>query len=222
MNVILTYDHPHRKTQDILFMVAAHGLKVKVISIAWKERKRWIPIVKHRPDAMINIPLYEICDNLGIEYKYSEDLFKDLSDVSPKNVFIAGSGILNKKITDKFDIINVHPAYLPYNRGLDALKWAVFNGTPLGVTAHYINEDIDSGKLIRQEFVNICYEDSFYCFADRVYWKEIKMLLEMIKENPSVEKYEDIIDRGLSVNRRMPHNLEIKMLQRFENIRKTL
>jgi hypothetical protein len=44
---IITYDRPHRKTQDL--MLRLMGRKVIVITIPFKERKRHEPLYQHRP-----------------------------------------------------------------------------------------------------------------------------------------------------------------------------
>ena len=41
-------------------------------------------------------------------------------------MLIGGAGILPKKLVNSMKIINSHPAYLPYVRGLDSLKWAIY------------------------------------------------------------------------------------------------
>lgn len=50
-------------------------------------------------------------------------------------------------------IINLHPAYLPYNRGANPNIWSIVDGTPAGVTLHYIDEGIDTGDIIAQSQV---------------------------------------------------------------------
>jgi len=51
--------------------------------------------------------------------------------------------------------INLHPAYLPYNRGAYPNVWSIVDGTPAGVTLHYIDEGIDSGDIIAQKEVEV-------------------------------------------------------------------
>lgn len=46
--------------------------------------------------------------------------------------------------------INVHPGYLPYNRGPNPNLWAILDGTPRGVTVHYIDRGVDTGDIIAQ------------------------------------------------------------------------
>lgn len=46
--------------------------------------------------------------------------------------------------------VNVHRSYLPYNRGLDPLQWAVIDGTPAGVSVHVMTDRIDAGPIVAQ------------------------------------------------------------------------
>lgn len=46
--------------------------------------------------------------------------------------------------------INLHPAYLPWNRGWYTNVWPILDGTPAGVTIHYIDPGVDTGDIIAQ------------------------------------------------------------------------
>lgn len=49
--------------------------------------------------------------------------------------------------------VNVHPAFLPYNRGAYPNVWSIVEGTPAGVTIHYMDEGVDTGDIIAQRQV---------------------------------------------------------------------
>jgi methionyl-tRNA formyltransferase len=49
--------------------------------------------------------------------------------------------------------VNLHPAYLPYNRGAYPNVWSIVDGTPAGVTLHYVDEGIDTGNIVAQRTV---------------------------------------------------------------------
>ena len=49
--------------------------------------------------------------------------------------------------------MNLHPALLPYNRGAYPNVWSIVDGTPAGVTLHYIDEGVDTGDIIAQRKV---------------------------------------------------------------------
>jgi len=52
-------------------------------------------------------------------------------------------------------VINLHPSYLPYNRGAYPNVWSILEGTPAGVTIHYIDAGVDTGDIISQRCVPV-------------------------------------------------------------------
>ena len=51
---------------------------------------------------------------------------------------------------------NLHASLLPDYRGAAPINWAIINGeSKTGVTTFFINEDIDTGAVIKQESINI-------------------------------------------------------------------
>lgn len=65
--------------------------------------------------------------------------------------------ILKREILSIFPqgVVNLHPAYLPYNRGQYPNVWSIIEGTLSGVTLHYIDEGIDTGEIIAQKEVAV-------------------------------------------------------------------
>ncbi len=51
--------------------------------------------------------------------------------------------------------INLHPALLPYNRGAHPNVWSIIEGTPAGVTLHYIDAGVDTGDIIAQREIEV-------------------------------------------------------------------
>jgi methionyl-tRNA formyltransferase len=51
--------------------------------------------------------------------------------------------------------VNIHPALLPYNRGAFPNVWSIVEGTPAGVTLHYIDSGIDTGNIIAQREIPV-------------------------------------------------------------------
>jgi hypothetical protein len=47
-------------------------------------------------------------------------------------------------------VLNLHPSYLPYNRGWHTPTWALLDGTPAGATLHYMDEALDTGDIVCQ------------------------------------------------------------------------
>ena len=83
--------------------------------------------------------------------------------------------ILSKKFLKdwKNKIINIHPSYLPNNKGLNAQKQALDEKADFtGCTVHFVNKEIDNGKIILQEKVKIMHNDSVQTLSDRILEKE--------------------------------------------------
>jgi methionyl-tRNA formyltransferase len=74
--------------------------------------------------------------------------------------------------------LNLHPAYLPYNRGMYPNVWSIVDGTPAGVTLHYIDEGVDTGDIIRQKEVSVSCTDT----GESLYHKLEAAGLQLLKE----------------------------------------
>jgi methionyl-tRNA formyltransferase len=47
--------------------------------------------------------------------------------------------------------VNLHPAYLPANRGWHTPTWALLDDTPIGATLHYMASEVDAGPVVHQQ-----------------------------------------------------------------------
>ncbi len=67
---------------------------------------------------------------------------------------IWGYKIFKKDFLSKFKKnLNLHPSFLPYNKGRDPYYFSIINQTPIGITIHEMDEKIDNGKYyIREKF----------------------------------------------------------------------
>lgn len=224
MIAIITYDTSHRKTQDLVTKLILNGYnELHLVVIPYLERKKLFPIFKHRPSNAVNISIEKLSERLNIQFSRVEvnDLYSFFSNKSFNHIIIGGAGILPEKLVTNFKIINGHPGYLPNVRGLDALKWAIFYGQPIGVTTHYISDKPDEGKLIERRIIPVFFEDSFYSVAERVYETEIEMLVNTINIiDNNLASFETLSDDRYKANKRMSHHNEMIMITKFEELRK--
>jgi methionyl-tRNA formyltransferase len=70
--------------------------------------------------------------------------------------------ILRNNFLDLFPagVINLHSSYLPFNRGAHPNIWSIIDKTPAGATLHYIDEGVDTGRIIAQKQVAVMPEDT--------------------------------------------------------------
>jgi methionyl-tRNA formyltransferase len=81
----------------------------------------------------------------------------DVSDAPPG--FVVSHGyryILPPAFLTAFprSAINCHISYLPWNRGADPNLWSWLEGTPRGVTVHYMDPGVDTGDVIARRAVD--------------------------------------------------------------------
>lgn len=218
---IITYNHPHRKTQDLIWRLLSLGCQIELFLLPWEQRQVCTSIYPHRPNKHLNIPVKTLCKNLRITYHNTtyENLAGELEGTFCDKIIIGGAGVLPKEIC-RFNIINSHPGYLPMARGLDALKWSIFKGYPIGVTTHLIGEEADTGVLIERRIVPVYFNDTFHSVAQRVYDTEIEMMCDALTKEPEglILKAEE----NYPLNRRMNHYDELRMMERFNSMIKKL
>ena len=81
-------------------------------------------------------------------------------------------------------LINVHPSLLPKYKGLHAVEQALESGDKVtGCTVHYVNEELDGGKVILQSEVPILPEDDVKSLTKAIQRKEYAILPIVINEH---------------------------------------
>ncbi len=80
--------------------------------------------------------------------------------------------------TARRPVLNLHIAYLPWNRGAHPLFWAAYDGTPAGVTIHEIDSGIDTGPICIQRKVEFDYQTETFSSAYRKLIEDIEALFE--------------------------------------------
>tara|TARA_R100000781_G_scaffold9973_3_gene9667 strand:- start:412 stop:945 length:534 start_codon:yes stop_codon:yes gene_type:complete len=79
-------------------------------------------------------------------------------------------------------IINVHPSLLPKYKGLNAVEQALESGDKeTGCTVHFVNEELDGGKIILQGKVPIEPDDTVKSLTRRIQLKEYEILPQAIE-----------------------------------------
>ena len=212
---VLTYTVKHRKTFDVLSLLKANGYEdVVVYAIPFHYQKKKFPIYQHRPEMNYVIPeIKDFCTNLG--FKCETGQLADFSIESDRIILVAGAGILPEDFVKNHIIINSHPGYIPNCRGLDAFKWAIIEGQPIGVTTHLIGDYVDAGEVIERRIIPIYFSDTFHALAARLYENEVSMLVE------AVELYDDsslemIYPGEYEVHKRMPADIESTILAKID------
>lgn len=216
---VLTYQTEHRKTIDTLCRLKINGYtNVCVYAKPFHYKKRYMPQIPHRPiidenDSIYTIGYKTIIQNLGYELCKIND-YEEIKEKDSTIFLICGAGIIPVEIVQKYYMINAHPGCLPMVRGLDALKWAIMENEPVGVTTHVLGEYVDAGYIIDRRIVPVYENDTFHMVAFRQYEMEIDMLVQALGKIDQFLLFTD--GEAYPVHKRMSHEIEKELYSVFE------
>lgn len=79
-------------------------------------------------------------------------------------------------------IINIHPAYLPEFPGAHGIEDAWQAGvSESGVTIHWVDSGVDTGKIIQQVRVPRLAEDTLESFEERIHTAEYQLYPQVLE-----------------------------------------
>jgi len=98
--------------------------------------------------------------NFGDVTVITGDLKMKLPDIKVNfdiGVSFSYAPIIERKILDSlpFDIVNVHPTFLPFGRGIYPILWSAVMGKPQGASIHQIDGGIDTGPIYARTEVKL-------------------------------------------------------------------
>lgn len=120
--------------------------------------------------------------------EYDRQLAAALRPYDPALICLAGfMRILSHLIIEEYRgrIVNIHPALLPSFPGLHAQRQALAYGVSVtGCTVHFVDEGVDTGRIIMQRAVEVVPGDNEETLSARileqehdVYWRAIGAVL---------------------------------------------
>lgn len=151
-----------------------YGAKMLEWSI---EQKIEVVAICTEPDTYKN-PVAMTANHYGIPIVSMEDAEKMDADLAVSYLYTRK---IRKPLIEnpKYGCINFHPAILPEWRGTAGYNMAILNKLPeWGATAHYVDESIDTGAIIRVYKFNFDYRHETAASLER---KTQKMQMDLYK-----------------------------------------
>lgn len=111
----------------------------------------------HR-DELIKISELDSIDIYDIDFLNDTDKANLLTDYNVDYIFgIHFPYIISDTLLciPKIGFLNLHPAYLPYNKGWHTPSWAILDKTKYGATLHFMSKDLDAGDIIAQKEIEV-------------------------------------------------------------------
>ena len=119
---------------------------------------------------------------------YEAKIVEELKEKNIEWVILAGyMRLIGETLLDAYEnrIINIHPSLLPSFPGKDAIGQAMVHGVKVtGVTVHYVDAGMDTGKIIAQGAVEVVdgdrekTEERIHQLEHALYTKTLKQLFE--------------------------------------------
>ena len=121
----------------------------------------------------------------GIEReKYDALLAAELDQAGVDLICLAGyMRLLSASFIQRYPlrILNIHPSLLPAFPGLAVQQKAIDHGVKVsGCTVHFVDEDLDSGPIVKQAVVPVLDDDTAESLAARILKEEHRIYSEAI------------------------------------------
>lgn len=207
---LITYDHPHLKTEQVFYRLLGKKYRYKFYALPFVPRPERPVIFAHRPDQTQAAHPRELAARHGVSYKICAT-DRDIDGACDVYLIFGGVLLSAACVSDK-RILNCHAGIIPICRGLDAFKWAIHDGKPIGVTLHAIDADVDKGEVLAVIPTDVHASDTLPVLARRHYENEVDCLSRFDEFlRPSANPYAD--QPAGEPRRRMPQETE-KQLER--------
>lgn len=133
----------------------------------------------------------KFCEDLNIEYSYLDsrknlEIVKDKININNSEYIVSVNYryIIPKEVYSIVRYaINIHGSLLPKYRGRTPHVWSIIQGEEIsGITAHLIEEDVDTGDIIVQKEVRIEKNDTGYSLLKKFENMYPNVLIEAIEK----------------------------------------
>lgn len=224
--MLFAYDFPHKKTQDFILRLFSEGYKIEyIIAAPWEKLNFPESTVRIAPQYTGLIHPEKICRALKIFYlrmPHNGKRSVRFLQSHPVDLYIiSGARILSREVirAAKSKILNIHPGLLPEVRGLDTLLWSIYKDIPIGLSAHFVGEKIDSGLFIDREKLQLYHDDTLLDISLRLLESQTDFLIKVLDklEKKSIKDLKNFDKLKATYHHKMPGDLEKKSVSLFNN-----
>jgi methionyl-tRNA formyltransferase len=128
-------------------------------------------------------------EDMGIPIVYttgtnSHQTQEILKAYRPDILILGQTGIVQREILriPRLGTLNAHPGILPYYRGIDCEKWAIYQNEPdkVGCSVHWVDPGVDTGGIIARERYVIKANDTLRTLTGNLYDLAARMLADVV------------------------------------------
>ena len=182
---------------NIAVLASGEGTNFQVLIDLYKERKLDIDIkllISNKEDAgcikraiKSEIPYFLVLEEkYENKEKFEAEIINILEESNVELIVMAGwMKIASENFVNTFKdrIINIHPSLLPSFKGKNPIKNALNNKSLItGCSVHFVDREIDNGKLIIQAAISIKADDNLSSLTKKIHDIEHKILPFAVSE----------------------------------------
>lgn len=151
-----------------------------------------------------NSGLMDYVNQIGLRYKCeayaNELLYESVNEFSPDIIMsLYGRRIIPGRYLKlaKRGTFNLHPSLLPQYKGCFSAPWAIINlEKSTGITIHELVEEVDSGRILRQEVMPIYHNETGYYLWHRAASRFIAIFDEFFENYLAGNVRQEIMPSG--------------------------
>ncbi|MEN8136250.1 MAG: ectoine synthase [Thermodesulfobacteriota bacterium] len=164
----------HPRGNFMLDCLIKAGLEPAIVieetsSLAEKGRKNLsAELEKLSPKIPMPPPLAEVIGSRQIQHlevanHNNLQCEETLANLKPDLIVLGDTRIIKRNIITlaNIGVVNLHPGYLPEVKGNNPYIWAIIHDLPQGCTAHFIDEDVDTGPILTRRKIQLESGSSF-------------------------------------------------------------
>ena len=182
---------------NIAVLASGEGTNFQVLIDLYKNKKFDIEIkllISNKENAgcikraiKSDIPYFLVLENdYDNKEKFEADIIKILKKSNVELIVMAGwMKIASENFVNNFKdrIINIHPSLLPSFKGRKPIEDALKNNALItGCSVHFVDKEIDNGKLIMQAALSIKTNDTLISLTNKIHDMEHKILPFAVSE----------------------------------------
>ncbi|MBP8128395.1 MAG: hypothetical protein KA184_02360 [Candidatus Hydrogenedentes bacterium] len=131
--------------------------------------------------------LRSLCRELGVPFHVvrgydTPGVLRLVDRYTPYAGLFTGGGILRAPFLERFPggVLNIHSAWLPHIRGLNAAEWSLYHGMQPAATVHVMDRGIDTGPILARRLIEVGRGEPLGRIRARVVLRGLDLLLEIL------------------------------------------
>jgi folate-dependent phosphoribosylglycinamide formyltransferase PurN len=146
-----------------------------------------------------------------------------LNELKPDLIVLSGTRIVSRNILNNVNavFVNIHAGITPFYRGVHGAYWALAEGKKncCGVTLHFVDSGIDTGKVIAQSLIETSKQDNFITYPYHQIGKGVNLLIDELTKGKTEHAIEIQNNGGTSVLRYHPTFFEYLKLRLLKKVK---